>query len=175
MSEYLFDVSVVIPVYNVEAYLDRCVKSVLAQTLPNIEIILVDDGSPDMCPKMCDEYAKMDSRIRVIHQPNGGQSSARKAGISIAKGQYVCLVDSDDYVEPTMYEELYRGIVDFQAEIAQIGRDEIDEQGNLMTLELMAPDQRQAVRLSKLFEKKAEDVYNLTMAELLDEEDALDE
>lgn len=108
MDNLLF--SIIIPVYRVEAYLDTCVESVRKQTYTNIEIILIDDGSPDSCPKMCDEYAKLDPRIRVIHQQNGGQSSARKAGIKIAKGDYVCLVDSDDYVDITYIQRMAEAI-----------------------------------------------------------------
>ena len=93
-------VSIVLPVYKVEAYLDRCLRSVVEQTYSDFEAILVDDGSPDHCPEMCDEWAKKDERIRVVHKPNGGVSSARNAGIEAARGQYLCFVDSDDTVEP---------------------------------------------------------------------------
>ena len=99
-------ISVVIPVYGVEEYLDRCVKSVTEQTYSCLEIILVDDGSPDNCPAMCDKWAKKDNRIRVIHKENGGLTSARKAGFEIAKGEYIIFFDSDDYVEENMIEEL---------------------------------------------------------------------
>lgn len=98
--------SVVVPIYKVEQYLPRCVKSIQRQTLTDIEIILVDDGSPDNSPRMCDKYAKEDKRIRVIHKENGGLSSARNAGLAIAKGKYVGFVDADDSIESTMYEEL---------------------------------------------------------------------
>ena len=93
-------VSVVIPVYNVEEYLRRCVDSVLAQTLSDLEIILVDDGSPDQSPAICDEYAQADARIRVIHKTNGGLASARNAGMRIAQGEYLFFLDSDDWLEP---------------------------------------------------------------------------
>ena len=93
-------ISVIIPIYNVEAYLDECIASVIAQTYSNLEIILVDDGSPDNCPQMCDEWAAKDSRIRVIHKENGGLSDARNAGIDIATGEYIAFVDSDDWIEP---------------------------------------------------------------------------
>ena len=99
-------VSIVVPVYKVEKYLDRCVQSLRNQTLQDIEIILVDDGSPDRCPEMCDEYARQDSRIHVIHKKNGGLSSARNAGIANAVGEYIGFVDSDDDVDETMYEQL---------------------------------------------------------------------
>lgn len=99
-------VSIVVPVYKVEKYLERCVKSLRSQTLQDIEIILVDDGSPDNCPRMCDEFAKSDFRIRVIHKENGGLSSARNAGLQVARGKYVGFVDSDDTVCSDMFEKM---------------------------------------------------------------------
>lgn len=99
-------ISIIVPVYKVEAYLGRCVESLRKQTFENIEIILVDDGSPDSCPQLCDALAKQDSRIRVVHKENGGLSSARNAGLNIATGTYVGFVDSDDDVEPDMYEKM---------------------------------------------------------------------
>lgn len=111
-------ISVIIPVYNVEQYLDRCVQSVLNQTYRNLEIILVDDGSPDRCPQMCDEYARLDSRIRVIHKENGGQSSARNRGLNVASGNYIGFVDSDDYIASDMYEMLLKCINNYDADIA---------------------------------------------------------
>ena len=99
-------ISVIIPVYGVEKYLDKCVESVASQTYKNLEIILVDDGSPDNCPAICDEWAKKDSRIVVVHKENGGLSSARNAGIDVATGEYVGFVDSDDYISQDMYEKL---------------------------------------------------------------------
>lgn len=94
-------VSLIVPIYNVEPYLHQCVDSLLAQDEQRIEIILVDDGSPDNCGSICDDYARLDNRIRVIHKPNGGLSSARNAGIAVAKGEYLMFVDSDDWVEPS--------------------------------------------------------------------------
>lgn len=99
-------VSIVVPIYKVEKYLQRCVDSLLSQTLEDIEIILVDDGSPDRCPEMCDELAEEDYRIRVVHKKNGGLSSARNAGIRVAAGQYIGFVDSDDTVDPDMYRKM---------------------------------------------------------------------
>ncbi len=112
-------ISVIIPVYKVEDYLKRCVDSVLAQTYQNMEIILVDDGSPDRCPKLCDEYAEKYEKIRVIHQENRGLSGARNAGIDAAKGEYLAFVDSDDLWSPYFLERLYRAITENDAEISQ--------------------------------------------------------
>ena len=103
-------VSIIVPIYNVEKYLDRCMDSLLNQTLKDIEIIMVDDGSPDNCPKMCDEYAKKDSRVRVIHKKNAGLGMARNSGLEVATGEYVAFVDSDDYVDRSMYETLYHKV-----------------------------------------------------------------
>ncbi len=125
-------ISVIVPVYNIMDYLPRCVASLSAQTYRNLEILLVDDGSTDGTSALCDELAKNDGRIRVFHKENGGSSSARNLGIAHSRGAYIGFVDSDDYVEADMYEKLYRGIAECQADIAQIGRDEIDEKGNLM-------------------------------------------
>lgn len=99
-------VSIIIPIYNVEKYLRRCVDSILQQTLSDIEIILVDDGSPDNCPMICDQYKEKDNRINVVHKKNGGLASARNVGLRIATGQYILFVDSDDWIEPETAEEL---------------------------------------------------------------------
>ena len=110
-------VSIIVPVYNVQNYLDRCLKSLINQTLKDIEIILVDDGSPDLCPEMCDAFAAKDSRIHVVHKKNGGLSSARNAGMAVATGKFIGFVDSDDSVDPEMYDKmstiLVRENVDF--------------------------------------------------------------
>lgn len=111
-------ISVIIPVYKVEAYLAACVESVLAQTWQNFEIILVDDGSPDNCPKMCDEFAARDSRIRVIHKENGGVSTARNVGVHAAKGTYLAFLDSDDLWSPFFLERMYHALADTTADIA---------------------------------------------------------
>lgn len=100
-------ISLIIPVYNVEKYLERCMNTVLAQTLEEIEVILVDDGSPDNCPQLCDEYETKDKRVRVIHKANGGLGFARNSGLEVATGEYVAFIDSDDYIDLKMYEDLY--------------------------------------------------------------------
>lgn len=99
-------ISVIVPVYKVEDYLEECVQCILQQTYPRLEVILVDDGSPDRCPEMCDAFAQQYPRIRVIHQQNRGLSAARNAGMEVMTGEYFGFVDSDDYLEPTMYEKL---------------------------------------------------------------------
>lgn len=99
-------ISVIVPIYNVEKYLPRCVESIINQEYKNLEIILVDDGSPDNCPQICDDYQKQDSRIKVIHKKNGGLSDARNAGMEIATGEYVAFVDSDDWVDLKMFEHM---------------------------------------------------------------------
>ena len=103
-------ISIIVPVYKVELYLKACIDSIVAQTYTNLEIILVDDGSPDKCPEICDEYAKHDNRIKVIHLKNGGLSAARNAGIDIAKGLYLSFVDSDDVLHPEFVESLFHPI-----------------------------------------------------------------
>lgn len=100
-------ISVIVPVYKVEKYLNKCVESIVSQTYKNLEIILVDDGSPDNCPAMCDEWAKKDNRIKVIHKENGGLSDARNKGIEVATGEYIMFVDSDDYLDEIICEKLY--------------------------------------------------------------------
>ncbi len=114
-------ISVIVPIYNVEKYIERCVKSLEHQSYKNLEIILVDDESPDRCPLMCDEYAKYDLRIKVIHKKNGGLSDARNAGLDIATGKYIAFVDSDDWVESDFVETLYMNAKKENADISIIG------------------------------------------------------
>lgn len=111
-------ISVIVPIYNVEKYLDRCVKSICEQSYRNLEIILVDDGSGDMCGAMCDTYANHDSRVLVVHKENGGLSDARNAGLNICSGTYVTFIDSDDYIEHDYIETLYSALVENQADIS---------------------------------------------------------
>ena len=131
--------SVIVPVFRVEKYLDTCVMSLLHQDMnaDEYEIILVDDGSDDSCPQKCDEYAAKYKQIQVIHQPNKGQSTARNAGIKEAKGEYVCFVDADDYVEPNTYSSL----------VCQAQKEQID------TL---------AFRLQLVFDKKQHPIETFT-------------
>lgn len=130
-------ISVIVPVYKVEPYLRKCVDSILAQTYQNLEIILVDDGSPDNCGAICDEYAKQDARIKVIHKPNGGLSDARNAGLDTMTGEYVAFVDSDDWIMPQMYETLLQMLKQFQADIAFGGvADDLEQNGKVTTVKV---------------------------------------
>lgn len=110
-------ISIVIPVYNVEKYLNECMDSILKQTYQNLDIILVDDGSKDNAPKMCDDYAKQDNRVQVLHKKNGGLVSAWTAGVKMAKGEYLMFIDSDDWLELTAVEEMAKYITDSEKEI----------------------------------------------------------
>lgn len=112
-------ISVIVPVYNVEPYLKECLDSIINQTYKNLEIILIDDGSLDNCGKICDEYAKKDNRIKVIHKENGGLSSARNAGLDIAEGEYISFIDSDDYVAENFIETLYKLCVENDCDISE--------------------------------------------------------
>lgn len=114
-------ISVIIPVYKVEQFLGDCIKSLLSQTFSDYEIILVEDGSPDNSGKLCDEFAAGDSRIKVVHKENGGVSSARNKGIEIAEGEWICFVDSDDWVEPEYLELLYQTAVENKADVSVCG------------------------------------------------------
>lgn len=112
-------ISVIVPVYKVENYLERCIKSIVEQTYSNIEIILVDDGSPDRCPDICDEWKRKDERIKVIHKENGGLSDARNVGISAAEGEYLVFVDSDDWVSTDFIQILYKNVCVTSADICE--------------------------------------------------------
>ncbi len=114
-------VSIIVPVYKTEQYLDRCVESLVNQTYKNLEIILVDDGSPDNCPAICDKWAQIDNRIKVIHKENGGVAAARNAGLSIIKGDYIGFVDSDDYIDFDMYQVLMGHALSTSADISICG------------------------------------------------------
>lgn len=118
-------ISVIVPVYNVEKYLERCIDSILAQTFTDFELILVDDGSPDKCPDICDEYEKKDKRIHVIHQKNGGLSAARNSGIDwvlkYSRSEWITFIDSDDWICPVMLERMYNLVNEFNLEVAVCG------------------------------------------------------
>ena len=122
-------ISVIVPVYQVEKYLERCIESIIHQTYENLEIILIDDGSKDNCPAICDKYQKMDPRITVIHKENGGLSSARNAGLDIATGDLVTFVDSDDYIEKDMLEVLNSNLKENGCDISVCFWKEVFENG----------------------------------------------
>lgn len=137
-------ISVIVPIYKVERYLPKCVDSILNQTYSNLEIILVDDGSPDGCGRLCDAYAARDSRIRVIHKPNGGLSDARNAGIEIAQGAYLSFVDSDDWMEPDTYASMLPLMEKYHAKIVCAGR--YDEDGVTGKVEIgLCPEKEEFV------------------------------
>lgn len=121
--------SIIVPVYKVENYLQKCIDSILAQTFTDFELILVEDGSPDGCPALCDAAAAKDARIRVLHQKNGGLSAARNAGLDVARGEWIGFVDSDDYIAPEMYETLYKAVQNTGADLALCDYAAVDEAG----------------------------------------------
>ncbi len=130
--------SYIVPVYKVEKYLEECVESMLSQSMDDYEIILVDDGSPDACPEICDSYAeKYPGKIRVLHKENGGLASARNAGLKVAKGDYIFFLDSDDYLATDKVKELYDKVVEFDADVLQTSyfnfRDNTGERGKVNT------------------------------------------
>lgn len=124
-------ISIIVPIYKVEKYIHRCIDSLLIQTYSNLEIILVDDGSPDSCGEICDWYALQDQRIKVVHKENGGLSDARNMGISVAQGEYIGFVDSDDYVEPEMFEKLWKALKDNNTKLSMCSLICEDENGEI--------------------------------------------
>jgi glycosyltransferase involved in cell wall biosynthesis len=122
-------VSIIVPVYNVEKYLDRCLTSLINQTLKDIEIILVDDESPDNCPAICDNYAQKDPRIKVIHKKNQGLGMACNSGMENATGEYIAFCDSDDYVDNCMYENMYYIAVKHEADAVYSGIKTVNQNG----------------------------------------------
>lgn len=161
-------ISIIVPVYNVEQYLNRCVTSLVNQTLKDIEILLVDDGSPDSCPQMCDEWAERDSRIRVVHKKNEGLGYARNSGMDLARGEYIAFVDSDDYVNENTYKKLYEQTEQGKFDIVYCGHRCEYEKGlwkNVRDFE----DERtfigmDAVNVSKAFLVKENGLPRLTLS-----------
>lgn len=129
-------ISIVVPVFKVENYLSTCIKSIQAQTYSDFELILVDDGSPDSCSQICDEFASFDSRIKVIHKNNGGLSSARNRGIEEAKGDYITFIDSDDTINPNMLECMMRTLVAYDADICMCGAATLKTTGEVLATDL---------------------------------------
>lgn len=159
-------ISVIIPVYNIENYIEKCVKSVIDQTYSKIEIIIVDDGSKDRSPEICDKIAKEDSRVKVVHQKNQGLSGARNKGIELANGSLVAFVDGDDYIEKDMYETLYNDMKKYNADIAicdfvlnadsiEVGKPNIKIMNSRQAIkELLLDDKLDNFAWNKLFKKK---------------------
>lgn len=114
-------ISIIVPVYKVEAYIHHCINSILTQTFTDFEVILINDGSPDKCGEICDYYATIDPRVIVIHKVNGGQASARNAGLDLARGEYIGFVDSDDYIDHDMFELLYKNAKQYNADVTECG------------------------------------------------------
>jgi glycosyltransferase involved in cell wall biosynthesis len=130
-------ISVIVPVYNVEKYIRKAIESIRNQTYQNLEIILVDDGSPDESGNICDVLAKRDDRIKVIHKENGGAATARNAGLGVMTGEYIAFVDADDYMEASYIETLYQLIRDNDAEVAICGFTTVDENGSVMAIDAL--------------------------------------
>lgn len=152
-------VSVVVPIYNVEKYLDRCISSIVNQSYWNLEIILVDDGSPDRCPQICEEWAKRDERIKVIHKTNAGLGMARNTGIEHASGDYICFFDSDDYIAPRTIEKAHTLAKEKDAQIVIFGMQTVDKNGNVVNT--MIPQSPKSVY-------RREEVRNVFLPDLID-------
>ncbi len=146
-------ISVIVPVYNSIDCLEKCVKSICAQTYSNLEILLIDDGSTDGTDRLCEQLAKEDCRVRTYHKKNGGASSARNMGIGIASGEYLGFVDSDDYVEPYVYEKMMKALAEGGYSVAQISRDEVDEAGRRLP-DVCVPPQRKEFCEAQVFVKE---------------------
>lgn len=135
-------ISIIVPVYNVEKYLEKCVDSIINQTHLNIEIILINDGSIDSCGKLCDNYKRQDNRIIVIHQNNQGLSEARNKGIEMSTGDYLGFVDSDDWIEKDMFELLYTNLIQFDADISMCGYSRMNEDNSIISKYLYDDNKR---------------------------------
>lgn len=131
-------ISVIVPIYRVEQYLDRCLVSIVDQTYDNLEIILVDDGSPDRCSVICDTWAQKDSRIKVIHKKNGGLSDARNAGLAVASGEFISFIDSDDWLQPNFFSALFSAMVNSGAEVAECATTYVTEDGTAIKVREVA-------------------------------------
>ena len=149
------EISIIVPVYKVEKYLDRCVKSILDQTYTDFELILVDDGSPDHCPAMCDAWAEKDGRIRVVHKENGGVSSARNVGLDIMTGNYVMFIDSDDAVHPEICSVLCHLIISENADIAICGSTKFDTNEMPNSKIITLSDQYETYDGDKIFRRES--------------------
>ena len=156
-------ISVIVPIYHVESYLDRCVRSIVDQTYDHLEIILVDDGSPDNCPVLCDAWAERDRRIKVIHKANGGLSDARNAGLAAAAGELISFIDSDDWIEPEFLSALYHAMEQTGAEIAECATQYVAEDGAVIRTRKAAAgplDRMEALRRLVLEDGVYQTVWN---------------
>lgn len=146
-------ISIIVPVYRVEKYLKKCIDSILNQTYSEFELILVDDGSPDGCPIICDEYADQDSRVKVVHKTNGGLSDARNAGLEIATGEFIGFVDSDDYIAPQMYSVLLNSLLENDADVAICNYARVDENNKKGNASLIPCSKYRCFSQSKFIEE----------------------
>ena len=157
-------ISVIVPIYKVEQVLKRCVYSILSQTYENLEIILVDDGSPDQCPAICDAYARQDARIKVVHKKNGGLTSAWKEGVRHAEGEWLGFVDSDDFLDSRMLETLCRDLQEQDADVAVVGFRMFEREEELAPAELAVPVQcmtgREAIRSTLVSDELGDFAWN---------------
>ena len=157
-------ISVIVPVYNVERYLRRCVDSILHQTYRNLEVLLVDDGSTDASGAICDEYAAQEEHVTAVHQKNGGLSAARNTGIERAKGTYLCFVDSDDFLDSRMLETLCRDLQEQDADVAVVGFRMFEREEELAPAELTVPGQcmtgREAIRNTLVSDELGDFAWN---------------
>ena len=157
-------ISVIVPVYNVERYLRRCVDSILHQTYQNLEVLLVDDGSTDASGAICDEYAAQEERVTAVHQKNGGLSAARNAGLERAQGTYLCFVDSDDFLDSRMLETLCRDLQEQNADVAVVGFRMFEREEELAPAELAVPVQcmtgREAIRSTLVSDELGDFAWN---------------
>lgn len=135
-------ITIIVPIYNVEAYLPKCIESILNQTYSNIEIILVNDGSPDNSGEICKRYANEDKRIKIVNKPNGGLSDARNAGLNVASGEYVIFVDSDDYIEKNLVNDTYTKLREHSADLCCFNYSSVDECGNYLNKDILELDDK---------------------------------
>lgn len=162
-------VSIIVPIFKVEKYMDRCVESLVNQTYEDLEIILVDDGSPDLCPQKCDEWTRKDARIKTVHKQNGGLGSARNAGLEVAVGQWISFVDSDDYLALNTYETCVKKLEEEHAEVCYFGAFNVDRNGSCKACrfdfpEAMEGDGIKTELLPKCFGRFKDDRYKIGSA-----------
>ena len=153
-------ISIIVPVYKAEKYVGKCIEALMNQTYQNLEIILIEDGSPDNSGVICDEYAQRDCRIKVIHKPNGGAATARNAGLDVMTGKYVAFVDSDDYMELHYIETLYRTLVENQAQVAICSFKTVDEDGNRVSIDELHDENNDIQSIASTTNKKQVQIFS---------------